>query len=480
MTTCPYQQFIAGKWCDAANGGTWKVINPATEEPVREVPFGDAEDVRRAIAAAAAALPAWSAMTAWERGAILLKTADLIRARVDALAPTNIAESGKPLADAKGDWLAAAALFEWFAEEGKRAYGRTLPCRKPGKRLMVLKQPIGVVGTITAWNFPAYNPARSWAAALAAGCTVVGRPSEYTPLTAMEMTALLIEAGLPSGVLNLVSGDPAAMGQEMLNNTALRKISFTGSTRVGRLLMDGASRTMKRLSLECGGNAPVIVFPDADMDLVMSNAAMAKCRNVGQVCIAPQRFLVHRDAEKKFIEGVVPQMQNLKVGPGSSADSQVGPLINATQRDRVEALVAKSADQGAQVLCGGKRPAAQSRGYFYEPTVLGGVTQDVAAFSEEIFGPVLPVTPFESVDEVIAMANATPYGLAAYVFTRDLKTAIRTYEGLEFGMVAVNDWTAGSIEGPFPGWKQSGIGRECGQEGLEDYMETKLVGIGGL
>lgn len=473
-----YRLYIDGQWRDATNGGSWAVIDPSTEEPVETVPYGDGADARAAIDAAASAFPAWSARTAYERAEILLRTANLIRARIDELYPVNISESGKTIADAKGDLLAAAALFEWFAEEGKRAYGRTIPSRRGNKRLMVLRQPVGVVGTITAWNFPAYNPARSWAAALAAGCTIVAKPSEYTPLTAMRLVALLNEAGLPPGVLNLVNGDPESIGAEMLRNPLCRKIAFTGSTRVGRRLMEGAAQTMTRLSLECGGNAPVIVFHDADMKLVNEGLAMAKCRNVGQVCVSPQRFLVHDQVRRGFVDAAVPQLRSLRIGRGSDPQTQVGPLINARQRDRVEELVALARDAGARVETGGARPPEQTRGFFYQPTLVSNVSPESPLFREEIFGPVMPVTGFDSVEEVLRLANATEYGLAAYVFTNDLNTAVRMYEGLEFGMIAVNDWSASTIEGPFPGWKQSGMGRECGLEGLEEYMETKLVGIG--
>ena len=475
-----FQQFIDGEWVDASNGATWDVVNPATEEVIRTVPFGNGDDCRTAIAAAEKAFKTWSRLTAYERAAVLMKTADLIRARVDSLHTTNIAESGKTIEDAKGDWLAAAALFEWFAEEGKRAYGRTIPAKKPGKRTIILRQPIGVVGVITAWNFPAYNPARSWAAALAAGCTVVARASEFTPLTAMQMAGLLHEAGLPKGVLNLINGDAHAMGQEMLNNPVCRKISFTGSSRVGRILMEGAARTITRLNLEMGGNAPVIIFPDADLEFLQKTSVMAKFRCTGQVCISPQRFLVHQKIREEFVERLAPQVKALRVGNGARPETELGPLINARQRDRVEALVGATAASGAQILAGGRRPADLPKGYFYEPTLLDNVKPDSPLFQEEAFGPVLPVTPFDDVDEVIGLANATEYGLAAYVWTNNLKVAMRCSEALEFGMVGVNEWTPQSIEGPFGGWKQSGIGRECGQEGLEDYLETKLVGIGGM
>jgi acyl-CoA reductase-like NAD-dependent aldehyde dehydrogenase len=392
----------------------------------------------------------------------------------------TVLESGKPMAQARGEWQVAADLFEWFSEEGKRAYGRTIPSRRASKRMMVLRQPIGVVGVITAWNFPAYNPVRAWAAALAAGCTVVARPSELTPLTAMEIVNMAHEAGLPKGVLNLVNGDPEGIGQALLDSPLCRKISFTGSVRVGRILMDGASRTFTRLSLELGGNAPVLVFPDADLEALAKSAVAAKYRNAGQVCVSPQRFLVHRSRAQEFSERVAPKVRALKVGDGLEPSTDVGPMINAAQRDRVEALVMDARAKGVEVLAGGGRPASRERGYFFEPTVLAGVRPEMRIFEEEIFGPVLPVASFAEVDEAIAAANRTDYGLAAYVWTNDLKTAIRCYEGLEFGMVGVNEWAPQAAEAPFPGWKHSGLGAESGAEGLEEYLEKKLVAIGSL
>ncbi len=473
-----YKQYIDGDWVGAGNGGTWKVINPATEDVVREVPFGDGSDCKAAIDSAARAFPAWSQRTAYERASILRKAADLMRDRAGDLAKTTVQECGKPMAQAKGEWVVAADLFEWFSEECKRAYGRTIPSRRPGKRLLVLKQPIGVVGIITAWNFPAYNTSRAWAAALAAGCTVVARPSEFTPLTAMAMMNILVEAGIPAGVMNLVNGEPEPMGQMMLDHADCRKISFTGSVRVGRILLDGASRTFTRLSLELGGNAPVLIFPDADVNALAKSAVGIKYRNAGQVCTSPQRFLVHREVSDEFVERLVPNVEALTVGDGLRPETDVGPMINATQRERVEAMVADARGKGVEVLTGGGRPEGFAKGYFYRPTVLNQVDPSVPIYNEEIFGPVLPLATFEDTDEVIELANRTPYGLASYVWTNDMKTAVRCYEGLEFGMVGVNDWAVAATEGPFPGWKQSGMGHESGQEGLDNYLETKLVNLG--
>jgi acyl-CoA reductase-like NAD-dependent aldehyde dehydrogenase len=474
-----YRQLIGGKWLPSANSVIWAVENPATEEPVREVPFGDAADCRLALEAAAAAFPKWSRSTAYERAAVLKRAAELIRERAGELGRTTVLESGKPFVQAKGEWSVAADLFEWFAEEGKRAYGRVIPSRNPARRLLVLRQPVGVVGIITAWNFPIYNIARAAAAALAAGCTVVLRPSEYTPLTAMELVNVLIEAGIPEGVVNLVNGEPAAMGQEMLSNPLCAKIHFTGSPRVGRLLMDGASRTVTRLSLELGGNAPVLIFPDVDLDQVAAGAVVAKFRNGGQVCVSPQRFFVHRSIAAGFAERVAELAGKLCLGNGLDLATQVGPLINARQRDRVEGLVDQAVSAGAQVLTGARRPPALARGYFYEPTVLTEVAADSALFSDEIFGPVLPIAAFDETAEAIERANATRAGLSAYVWTNDLRIARETTEALEFGLIGLNDWSPQSTEGPFAGWKESGIGRESGQEGLDEYLETKLISTGG-
>jgi succinate-semialdehyde dehydrogenase len=475
-----YQQLIGGTWQNASNGATWDVLNPATEEVVRTVPFGDGNDCSLAIEAAAKAFPAWSGKTAYERSAVLKKAAEMIRARAADLARTTVTEAGKPMVQAAGEWGVAADLFEWFAEEAKRSYGRWVPSRNAAKRQLVIRQPVGVVGLITAWNFPAYNVARAASAALAAGCTIVIRPSEFTPLTAMEMVNILLEAGIGDGVVNLVNGEPESMGQEMLRNPKCAKIHFTGSQRVGKLLMDGASKTVKRLSLELGGNAPVLIFPDVDLEQVAASAVTAKFRNSGQVCISPQRFLVHRGIADQFADQVTSHVSKLRVGNGLAPESNVGPLINARQRDRVEEMVQQTETAGARIAIGGKRPAALAKGYFFEPTIVTNVEPETPLFQAEIFGPVLPIATFEDADEAIAIANSTRYGLAAYVWTNDLRAAMRTAERLEFGMVGVNEWTPQSTEVPFTGWKESGIGRESGAEGLEEYLETKLIAFGGL
>lgn len=480
MNNYPFQQLIDGAWVDAASGGTWDLVNPATEEVIQKVPFGDDEDAKAAIDAAHSAFKAWSHRTPYERADCLMNAAAWILARADELARFTTEESGKPLSEALAEWRSAANHLKWFAEETKRNYGRIIPARVGTRRIHVHHQPIGVVGTITAWNFPVYNLVRSWAAALAAGCTVVGRPSEYTPRSGMLLAQALHESGVPAGAINLINGDPAAMAQVMLDDPRCRKISFTGSTRVGKLLMDGASKTVTRLSLELGGNAPVLIFPDVDVASVAKDAVTWKYRNCGQVCVSPQRFFVHSQMVEEFTGMVADLTAKVVIGNGLDAGVQMGPLINARQRDRVEALVADAAAGGAQIVTGGQRPADKPKGYFYQPTVVTGLHETMALYHEETFGPVLPVIPFSDADEALALANNTEYGLAAFVHTRDLNTALRMSEELEYGMVCINDWLPSTPEAPFGGVKQSGIGRESGLEGLEHYLETKTVYIGSV
>jgi len=475
-----FKQLINGEWVDAANGGVWQLVNPATEEIINPLPFGDADDAQAAVDAAATAFPGWAGKTPYERAVVLKGAADWIRARIDDLGRLTVEESGKPLREATGEWNTSANFFEWYAEEGKRAYGRVVPDRKASRRILVVQQPIGVVGTITAWNFPAYNVSRAWAAALGAGCTVVGRPSEYTPRTAMAMAQALHESGAPPGVINLINGDPAAMGQVMLDDPRVRKISFTGSTRVGKLLMDGASRTVTKLALEMGGNAPVLIFPDVDVEEVARTAVGSKYRNNGQVCIAPQRFYVHSRIAEEFIDHATRLSEKLRMGSGLDPATDVGPLINAVQRERLEQMVTAAVVGGAEVLTGGARPAQIARGYFYQPTVMTNLRPEMAVYREELFGPVMPIIPFADPDEAIALANGLEAGLAAYVQTRDLATAIHAYEKLEFGMVGINEWMPVTPESPFGGMKASGIGRESGPEGMHEYLESKAVYIGGL
>jgi acyl-CoA reductase-like NAD-dependent aldehyde dehydrogenase len=474
----PHLQLVGGRWVPAAGGGTRELVDPATEDVVEQVPFGDARDAAAAVDAAAGALAAWSATNPYERAAVLERAAGILRERADEHAPVTTEESGKPLSESRAEWLSAPNYLLYAAEESKRLGGRIIPARAGGRRIDVTYRPVGVVGVITAWNFPIYNPNRAVASALAAGCTVVVRPSEYTPRSAMRYVAALTEAGAPDGVVNLVNGEPEPMGKVLLDDPRVRKIAFTGSVRVGKLLMDGASRTVTRLSLELGGNAPALVFEDADVEAVAAAGVAAKLRNCGQACIAPQRFLVQASVRDRFAEAAAAAFRSQVVGHGLDPDTTVGPLVNAAQRDRVERIVQETVDAGARVVTGGRRP--DRPGYFYEPTVVTGVAPDAPLSVEEVFGPVLPVIPFERQEDALSLANASEYGLAAFVFTSDLRTALGVSESLEYGLVGVNDWYPVTPEAPFGGVKQSGMGRESGIEGLHEYVDSKTTYIGGL
>ena len=469
--SAPDLQLIGGEWVPAASGRVRPLENPATEDAFAEMPYGDAADVTAAIDAAHAAFPAWARRTPYDRGAILEKAADIIAGRLDELARRTTEESGKPLAQARGEWAGAPNYLRTAADAGRSLGGRWIPSRSPTRRIDVTYAPLGVVGVITAWNFPIYNVNRAVASALAAGCTVVVRPSELTPRTALDYAAILLEAGLPPGVLNVVNGEPESMGQALLDDPRVRKLGFTGSTRVGKLLMDGASRTVTRLSLELGGNAPVLVFPDVAVAAVARAGVLAKNRNGGQACIAPQRYLVHESIAAEFAKAAAAAANAEIVGDGMDPRTTVGPLISRRQRDRVADLVERSVAGGARVLAGGTIP--EGRGHFYRPTVLDRVPAGAPVVTEEIFGPVLPIIPFETTDQAVALANDTEYGLAAMLFTRDLRTAMDVSERLEFGLIGVNDWYPVAAEAPFGGFKQSGLGRESGFEGVHEYVEPK-------
>jgi len=474
------KQFINGGWVDAVDKHELPLINPATEEVITNISFGNDKDATSAIDAAHVAFKTWSKTTPYYRAEILKKAADYLRQNLDAIAHDMVLESGKPLLEARGEWTVAANLFEWYAEEGKRAYGKVIPTNRVDKRSSVIWQPMGVIGVITAWNFPSYNPARAWAAALAAGCTVVAKPSENTPLSAYHLVDALIHGGLPAGVLNLLIADAAPVGEAMLNDPRLKKISFTGSTRVGKILMDGASCTNTKLSLELGGNAPVIIFDDVDVDAIAKAASIARFRNNGQVCIAPQRFYVHKNIYDGFAALVSKYVSQLKVGSGFEEGVNVGPLITAKQRDSVFDLLEKTKAEKAEILTGGHQPEGMDKGYFMQPAVVANLSQKSTLAAKEIFGPILPVFPFDDLNDALVKANDTEYGLAAYAFTNNLKTAIQVSEGLEFGIVGINEWAPHGTELPFGGWKQSGQGHESGSEGLFEYMEKKLISIGSL
>jgi succinate-semialdehyde dehydrogenase/glutarate-semialdehyde dehydrogenase len=471
------QLYIDGQWCDSASGKKLAVENPATEETIAEVSFGTREDCKRAVAAAAEAMKSWMKLTPYDRAKVLKKTADLMRERAEALARTMTMEQGKPVPEAKAEVLHSADTFEWFAEEGKRAYGQVIPQSNPTKRHLTIKHPVGVVGAIGPWNFPITLQARKIAPALAAGCTIVCKPASQTPLSLIGVFECMIDAGLPKGVANLVIGSASEISDEFMSNPVVRKISFTGSTAVGKQLMKQAADQVKRLSLELGGHAPFIVFPDADPEGVAKAAVIGKFRNNGQVCISPSRFFVHKDVEKKFTEVAVEEAKKLKLGNGLDEGVVVGPMFEMKAMENTTALIEDAKGKGAQVLTGGGRSKSFSKGYFFEPTVLRGLSQDARILTDEPFAPVMPVLDFSKLDDVIDAANKTQYGLAAYVFTNDLSIAWRMAEGLEAGIIGVNDPVPATPQCPFGGMKESGMGRELAHEGLEAYLETKYVSI---
>jgi succinate-semialdehyde dehydrogenase / glutarate-semialdehyde dehydrogenase len=466
---------IAGAWTAADSGQTFPVNNPATGDELARVADCGPAETQRAIAAAEAALPAWRAKTATARAALLRRWHDLILENADDLALLMTLEQGKPLAEARGEVRYGATFIEWFAEEGKRAYGDIIPPHQAGMRLLVTKQPVGVVAAITPWNFPNAMITRKVAPALAAGCTVVLKPSEETPLSALALAELAARAGLPAGVLNIVTGmDAPAIGKVLTDSPVVRKISFTGSTEVGKILYRQSAATVKKISLELGGNAPFIVFDDADLDAAVDGAIGSKYRNAGQTCVCANRIFVQNAVYEAFLEKFTAATQRQKVGPGTEQGVSIGPLINAEALEKVQRLVGDATGKGARVLTGGHA----LQGTFYAPTVLADIGADMDILQEEIFGPVAPVIRFDTEEEAIAMANDTPYGLAAYFYGRDVGRVFRVAESLDYGMVGVNTGLIATTVAPFGGMKESGIGREGSKYGLEEFLETKYVCLG--
>ncbi|HLQ63787.1 MAG TPA: NAD-dependent succinate-semialdehyde dehydrogenase [bacterium] len=476
------RMYVGGVWVDATGGKTMRVTNPATGEPLAELPDASREDVWKACDEAARAFPKWAATPALERGKILRRIFDLMTERRDELAKLVTEENGKPFDEAKREVAFATGYFSWFAEEARRVYGELVPPPVPGKRLWVLHQPIGVVAAITPWNFPATMVTRKIAPALAAGCPVVLKPASATPLTALALARICETAGLPAGVFNVVTGKSSGViGQVFLDHSAVRKIAFTGSTEVGKRLMAGASAQLKRVSFELGGNAPFIVFDDADLAPAADGAVGIKfLRVAGQSCICANRVYVHESIAPKFIPMFIERVNALKVAPGFEPGAQIGPLINSEILEKVENLVQNAVKDGARVAAGGKRltNGVYSKGLYYAPTVLTQVAEEMAVAKEEIFGPVAPVMTFSDEADVIARANNTTFGLASYFYTQDLRRAIRVAEALEYGLVGVNDPTGYTHEIPFGGFKESGLGREGGRQGIEEYMEVKSISIG--
>ena len=471
------QSYIGGRWCDADAAGTLAVNDPATGARIGVVPLMGAAETQRAIEAANAAWPAWRKKTARERGAILRKWSDLMLAHADDLAAIMTAEQGKPLAEAKGEIVYAASFIDWFAEEGKRCYGDTIPSPVPSSRIVVTKEPIGVCAAITPWNFPAAMITRKAAPALAAGCTMVLKPAEATPLSALALAVLAERAGVPPGVLNVVTGMPKEIGAVLTASPVVRKLSFTGSTEVGRLLMQQCAPTIKKLSLELGGNAPFIVFDDADLDAAVDGALLSKYRNGGQTCVCANRLYVQDGVYDAFAEKLVERVRQIKVGDGRDDGVTQGPLIDDKAVAKVEAHIADAVSKGGRVLIGGKRHAKGGR--FFEPTVLADATADMRVAKEETFGPLAPLFRFKNEEDVLAMANATEFGLASYFYARDIGRVWRVAEGLESGMVGINTGLISNEVAPFGGVKQSGLGREGSHYGIDDYLVIKYLCMGG-
>src|SRR5581483_319892 len=471
--------FVNGQWAAARAGGVFPVHNPSTGAVIVDVPDMDAADTESAVAAAHAAFPAWRAKTAKERSAILRRWFDLIMAAQDDLGAIMTAEQGKPLAEAKGEVAYGAAFIEWFAEEAKRVYGDTIPPNLPGRQIVVLKEPVGVVGAITPWNFPNAMITRKCGPALAAGCTIVVKPASETPLSALALAELAMRAGVPPGAFNIITSKRSStVGKVLTESPLVRKFSFTGSTEIGKLLMRQSASTVKRLSLELGGNAPFIVFDDADLDQAVKGAMISKFRNMGQTCVCANRILVQDGVYDRFAAKLKAAVAALKVGDGFEPGVEQGPLISESAVAKVEELLGDAVAKGGKVALGGKRLARGA--LFFEPTVILDATPDMAFAQEEIFGPVAPLFRFRTEEEAIQLANDTPYGLAAYFYARDVGRVMRVASALEYGIIGINEGLISTEVAPFGGMKESGLGREGSKYGIEEFIEVKYLALGGL
>jgi succinate-semialdehyde dehydrogenase / glutarate-semialdehyde dehydrogenase len=472
------QCYVDGQWLDARNGGTKQVTNPANGAVLGTVPYMGADETRAAIAAAAAAFPAWAARTAKDRSTVLRRWHDLMLANADDLATLMTAEQGKPLAEARGEITYAASFIEWFAEEAKRVYGDVIPGHQPDKRIFVLRQPVGVVAAITPWNFPSAMITRKAGPALAAGCTFVCKPAMQTPYSALAMAELAHRAGIPQGVFSVITGSAVAIGGEMTSNPIVRKVTFTGSTEIGKKLMEQCAGTLKKLSLELGGNAPFIVFDDADLDAAVQGAIASKYRNTGQTCVCANRLLVQEGVYDAFVAKLVDAVRKLRIGDGLQGATEQGPLIDDKAVAKVEEHIADALAKGGRIALGGKRHALG--GTFFEPTIITGVKPTMMVAREETFGPVAPVFSFKDEKEAVHMANDTEFGLASYFYTRDLARSLRVAEALEYGIVGLNTGIISTEVAPFGGVKESGFGREGSKYGILDYTELKYLCIGGI
>jgi len=472
--------YINGQWVSANDGSTFDVFNPSNGDKIGEVANGDRNDAQKAIEAARQAFGRWSGITAYQRSEYLYKAYQLMMEKREYLARIMTEEQGKPLKASRGEIQYGADFLLWFAEEAKRVYGETIPAPRSDQRFMVLRQPVGVVAAITPWNYPMSMITRKVAPALAAGCTVVLKPAEATPLCAIEICKIFEQAKIPAGVVNLVTAlNPASIGEVFITNPLVRKITFTGSTEVGKILLRGAAEQVKLVSLELGGHAPFVVFEDSDPVYAAKGAVLVKFLNTGQACISPNRIFVHRSIVDPFVEEFKNRVSRMRAGSGFEKGVSIGPLVNSTALEKVERQVTNALDKGATLVCGGCRLVDDNldKGYFYAPTILNNVTPEMLIYREETFGPVAPIIPFDNQEEVLAMANDTHYGLAAYVYTRDLSRAMRMFEGLNFGIIGINDINPTAAAAPFGGMKESGLGREGGREGIAEYLETKLGGF---
>ncbi|WP_169567407.1 NAD-dependent succinate-semialdehyde dehydrogenase [Sneathiella limimaris] len=472
--------YINGQWCEAADNSRFPVSNPATGDILGDVPNGGRDDVKKAIDAAADAFKSWSKTTAYQRSQFLYRAYTLMIEKKEHLAVTMTSEQGKPLKAARNEVQYGADFLLWYAEEAKRIYGETLPAPRGDQRFIVQQHPVGVVGAVTPWNYPISMLTRKIAPALAAGCTIVLKPAESTPLCAVEMFKIFEEAGIPEGVVNLVTAeDPKPIGDEFINNPKIAKLTFTGSTNVGKMLAQGAAANMKRVSMELGGHAPFIVFEDADPEHAAKGVSLVKFLNTGQACISPNRIFVHKSIAEPFIETLENRVRRMRGGNGMEDGISIGPLVGPGAVEKVERQVNDAVEKGARLVCGGHRllDDGLDRGHFYAPTVLADVREDMLIYREETFGPVAPVLTFESEDEVLEKANDTNYGLAAYVYTPNIGRAFRMFEGLKFGIIGINDINPTAAAAPFGGMKESGLGREGGHEGIAEYLETKLGGF---
>lgn len=470
--------YVDGAWTEAASGRTFDVDNPATREIIGRVPSLNAAETRRAIEAANAAFPAWSRKTAKERAAILRRWFDLLMENQDDLARLMTIEQGKPIAESRGEVVYGASFLEWFGEEAKRVYGDTIPQHQPDKRIVVIKQPVGVVACITPWNFPLAMITRKAGPAIAAGCTVVLKPAEQTPFSALALAELATRAGVPKGVFNVITGDPREIGAELTSNPIVRKLSFTGSTEVGKLLMAQCAETVKKISLELGGNAPFIVFDDADLDAAVEGAIASKYRNTGQTCVCANRLLIQDNVYDTFAAKLAAAVKKLKPASGLEPGATQGPLIDDAAVEKVESYLRDAQAKGAKVLAGGKRHTLGGR--FFEPTILADATPQMLLAREETFGPVAPLFRFKTEAEAVALSNDTEYGLAAYFYGRDIARIWRVAEALEYGIVGINTGIISTEVAPFGGMKQSGLGREGSKYGIEEFLEIKYLCFGGI